>query len=117
MFATESWMPKPVSTSAVQPAMPRIIMIIRFLKRKMLRRETLCRNFSRFQSGVMRSSRMRLPGSGAFGRIRSAGVLSISWRQARKVTPAEQSSEASSAMQKSAGSYRLTKPGIWYSMP
>ncbi len=30
MFATESWMPKPVSTSAVQLLMPRIIMIMRF---------------------------------------------------------------------------------------
>ena len=66
-------------------------MIIRFLKRKILRRETLCRNFRCFQNPLQRSSRMRFPTAGVLGRIRSAGVLRISWRQASHVTPAEQS--------------------------
>ena len=117
MFATESWIPKPVSTSAVQPAMPRIIIIMRFLKRKMLRRETLCRNFRRFHSGVMRSRKMRFPAAGVFGRMRFAGMFCISMRRAKYVVPAEHKSDAASAMTNSAGSYSMTKPGMRYSMP
>ena len=104
MSATESRMPKPVSTRAVQPAMPSSIMNIRFLNRKIFRRDTLCRNFRRRQRGVNRSRKIRLPAAGVLGRIRSAGVLRISWRQERKVTPAEHSREAASTMTSRTGS-------------
>ena len=54
--------------------MPMIIIHILFLKRKTLRAETLWRNFILVQIKPMRSSRMRLPGSGALGLMSSAGM-------------------------------------------
>ena len=71
-------MARPQTMSAVQPATPPIVMIRRDLKRKMLRAVTLLRNPIRFQTGLIRSSRIREPARGAFGRISAAGVMRIS---------------------------------------
>lgn len=50
----------------------------------------------RFQRKGTRSSRMRLPGLGAFGRIRPAGMSRSSARQAKKVAPTLHASAATS---------------------
>lgn len=67
-------MPKPASSSAVQPPMPSTIMKNRCLYRSTFRRDTLVKKPSRFHRKVMRSSSTRLPSLGALGRISSAGT-------------------------------------------
>ena len=69
--------PKPVSIRAVQPATPITVISRRDLYRKRLRQVTLPLKESRFQKKVNRSSRIRLPFFGAFGRISWAGAVSI----------------------------------------
>ena len=84
-------MPKPVMSSAVQPPMPIIIMTMRFLKRRMFRMETLCRNGSRFQISGSRSSRMRFPAFGALGRMSSAAGCRSSACTTYQVVPSAHS--------------------------
>ena len=73
-----SLMARPQTISAVQPATPPTVMMRRDLKRKMLRAVTLLRKPMRFQTGRIRSNRMREPARGAFGRSSEAGVCLIS---------------------------------------
>ena len=106
-------MPKPVMSSAVQPPMPIIIMTMRFLKRRMFRMETLCRNGSRFQSSGSRSSRMRLPAFGALGRISSAAGFCSSACTTYHVVPSAHSRYApdeTSASGQSKAYRMLVKP-------
>ena len=76
---------------AVQPPMPMIIMIIRFLYRRMLRMETLCKNGIRFQRPGSRSSKIRLPAFGALGRMSSAAGRCSSACATYHVVPSAQS--------------------------
>ena len=74
MSLIESCRPKPVSSSAVHPAMPAHAMRKRRLYLKILRAVTFQRNDIRRHKGGMRSIRMRLPARGARGSISAAGV-------------------------------------------
>ena len=53
----------------------------------MLRAVTLLRKLRRLQTGRMRSSRMRLPAFGAFGRMSEAGDSRSSFTQVVAVAP------------------------------
>ena len=85
----------------MQPAMPTIIIHILFLKRKTLRADTLWRNFILVQIKPMRSSRMRLPGKGAFGLMSSAGMPVRADIAVTTETPTVQISATPSAMMNS----------------
>ena len=73
-----SRMPIPQITSAVQPAMPKIVIKARFLYRNKLRAATLFKKPMRRQIKPMRSRKMREPARGALGRMSEAGVSAIS---------------------------------------
>ncbi len=120
MFAIleiESFTPKPAITRDVQPAMPKSIINIRFLNRNTFLADTLCRNFSRFQTKGIRSNRIRFPAAGALGRINSAGTLESAIRQAAKVVPAEHNNATSMDIANSPISSAITISANPYSMP
>ena len=92
-----------VTSSAAQPPMPMSIMNMRFLYRHKLRSVIFCKNASLLQSGEIRSSRIRLPGFGALGRINAAGALFASRMQEKSVLPSVPARETSSVPIASAG--------------
>ena len=85
MVSTVSLIANPQIISAVQPATPPTVINRRDLNRKILRAVTLPKKLSLLHTGLIRSSRMRAPAFGAFGRISAAGVCRISLRQASAV--------------------------------
>ena len=72
--AIESFRPKPVTKSAVQPLIPITIIKNLFLYLNRFLAETLSRNFIRFHINEILSSTIRLPAVGALGRIRDAAI-------------------------------------------
>ena len=85
MGRMESWMPKPMSSRAVQPATPSTVMKKRFLYRNRLRAVVFWEKLMCFHSGVMYSRKMRLPATGARGRSRAAVFSRRLARQASQV--------------------------------
>ena len=85
MGSRESCMPKPMSSSAVQPATPSTVMKNLFLYRNRLRAVVFWEKDIRDHSGVMRSIRMRLPATGARGSSKAAVFSARLERQAYHV--------------------------------
>ena len=75
-------MPKPTSSNAIQPPMPKIVMKNRFLYRIRLRTVDFWLKFSRLHSQPTRSSNTLFPALGGSGRMSTAGTLRSSRQQA-----------------------------------
>ena len=117
MSLMESFRPKPVTSSAVQPATPMTVMKKRFLYRNRLRAVTLWVNFMRFHTGVMRSRKIRLPALGALGK-RSCAAHSFSvWPQAFSVAALVHRSAAPTPSTASEAWNRQRNPGMVYMVP
>ncbi|MNE01725.1 hypothetical protein D3C80_941740 [compost metagenome] len=71
----ESLSPNPAKINAVQPATPHTVMNIRCLYRNRFLAVTLPMNPSRFHINEIRSSIIRWPPFGAFGRINTEALL------------------------------------------
>ena len=92
----ESFIPKPVSSSAVQPLIPIIIIKKRFLYLNTFLTLTFLRNFSLFHINGICSRNTLLPGFGALGLIRLAAVSESSYLQENQVVPTVHKRDAAS---------------------
>ena len=114
-MSTVSLIANPQIINAVQPATPPTVIIKRDLNRKILRAVTLPRKFSRLHTGRIRSSNMRAPAFGAFGRINAAGVCRISSRQASAVATPTPTTNSTMPAEPYNQSYSSRTPGNIYS--
>ena len=85
--STESLIPKPVSISPVQPAIPTTVIIALFLYLKIFRAVTLCEKLNLFQMKDIFSNKIFLPFLGGFGLISTDGICFSSFLATSSVAP------------------------------